>query len=238
MPESRLARRSLKQNRKQLYTSLAGIVGVIFFAFVLGPTLIGAFGDLIDRVTGKSSQQEVIKPSDEIQPPSIDALPVATPSARIKVTGKSDYPNGEVELHVNGSLYDVKGLDDKHIFEFDDVLLNDGDNLIKARLSIGDKKSDFSEEKRVSYTKKAPKLELSFPQDRQSFTKADQQINVRGTTDPENSVNVNGFVAIVDSVGNFAYNLNLHEGENKIMISAKNSAGNTTDKEIIVSYSP
>lgn len=238
MPESRLARRSIKQNKKQLYTSLAGIVGVLFFAFVLGPTLIGAFGDVIDKVTGKSSQQEAIKLSEDIQPPTLDMLPVATPSSRIKVAGKSDYPNGEVELHMNGLVYDVKGLDDKHTFEFEDVLLTEGDNFIKARLVVNDKKSDFSEEKKVSYTKKAPKLEISFPQDRQNFSKADKQIIVKGVTDPENSVSINGFVAIVDSTGNFSYNLNLNDGENKIKVLAKNSAGNISEKELIVSYSP
>ena len=100
------------------------------------------------------------------------------------------------------------------------------------------KGSEFSQDYKISYLKGEPKLEIGFPSDGASFTKADQEINVSGTTDPDNTVKVNDFIAIVDTNGNFSYFLKLKEGENKIKIVATNPAGKTSEKEITVSYSP
>ena len=100
------------------------------------------------------------------------------------------------------------------------------------------KESDFSQDYKISYLKDEPKLEISFPNDGASFSKADQEINIRGTTDPENAVKINDFIAIVDTEGNFSYILKLKEGENKIKIVAANLAGKTSEKELTVSYSP
>lgn len=238
MAESRLSRRAVNQGKKQLYTSLGAIAAIIIFAVTLGPTLIGVTGNFIDKITGKSGQQAAIRSDAAVQAPRLDPIPNATPSARINITGRADYQTGKIELFVNGRKTDQAEIYDTQTFEFEDVGLSEGANFIKARVILGDKKSDFSEELSISYTKKAPKLEISHPSDNQKFTKADQQITVRGTTDPDNTVSVNGFIAIVESNGNFTYDLRLNDGENKVKIAAVNSAGNTTEKELTVSYSP
>lgn len=238
MAESRLARRSLKQSKKQLYVSLFGILAVIFIALNFGPSLIGTLGNVIDKITGKTGQQAEIKSNAQIQPPTLDPIPDATPSASITVTGKTDYPKGTVELYVNNSLFDQKDIDSTQVFKFENITLTTGNNSIKARMVLNDKKSDFSDIQNVSYTKGAPKLDISFPSDHQSFNKADQQITVKGTTDSQNSISVNSFVAIVDNNGNFSYDLNLNNGDNKITVVATDIAGNTTPKDLTVSYSP
>jgi len=237
MADSRLARRSINQSKKQLYASLIGIFVVLFIALSFGPTLLGVVGSAIDKITGKSGQSAIIKSDADVQPPMIDPLPNATPSASISISGRSDYQNGEIELFINDRKeYETK-VTDSQTFEFEDVDLSEGDNYIKARTVIGDKKSDFSEEIRVAYVKSAPKLEVTFPSDKQSFSKTDQQISVRGTTDPDNNITVNGFVAIVDNSGSFSYNLALNSGDNKLTVIATNQAGNRTEKELTVSYS-
>lgn len=236
--DSRLKRRSLKQSKKQLYGSLIGIVLVIFITLNFGPYLIGAVGSAIDLISGKSNQSSNIKTDGSLEPPLLDPLPQATPSDFINISGRSFYPEGEVELFVNGSKFKSAQIDDSLDFNIKDVKLEPGENVFKVRIIIGERKSDFSQDYKIAYLKDKPKLEVEFPQDGASFSKADQEISVRGKTDPENTVKVNDFIAIVDSDGNFSYVYKLKDGENKLVISSENPAGQLSTKEIIVSYSP
>ncbi|KKQ96416.1 MAG: hypothetical protein A3G66_01840 [Candidatus Levybacteria bacterium RIFCSPLOWO2_12_FULL_39_17] len=236
--DSRLKRRSLKQSKKQLYGYLIGIVLLIFITLNFGPYLIGAVGSAIDLISGKSKQITNIKIDGSLEPPLLDPLPQATPSEFINVTGRSFYPEGEVELFVNGSKYKSARIDESLDFNIKDVKLEPGENIFKLRIIIGTRESDFSKDYKISYLKDKPKLEVDFPQDGAAFSRADQEISVRGKTDPENTVKVNDFIAIVDSEGNFSYVYKLKDGENKLLVSAENAAGQITTKEIIVSYSP
>ena len=235
--QSRLTRRSTKQNKNQLYGSLAAIIVIIFAALTFGPFLLGATGTFIDRITGKTGDSAKIVTNADIQAPSFDPIPEATPSATITISGTTAYRNGSVELYVNNNLSDQVEIDSSQDFEFTDVKLREGTNSIRARVTIGDKKGEFSQEEFIKYSKGEPKLEISSPTDRQGFSKADKQITVRGTTDSENSVTVNGFTAIVDSSGNFSYDLNLNNGDNKLTVIATAPSGQTKTTELTVTYS-
>lgn len=237
MTDSRLKRRSLKQNKKQLYYTLGIILAVLIIAFNFGPFLIGGLGSVIDTISGKGNQATKTTDNVELLPPRIDPLVVATPSAKIRITGTSDYTKGNIELYVNNEKYDTTDLLDNQTYKFDRVALSEGTNYIKVRIVMDNKKSDFSEEEQIAYTKNAPKLEISFPADNQSFTKADQQITIKGSTDQDSSVSINGFIAIVDSQGNFSYDLRLNNGENKISVMSTGRSGQSTTKDITVSYS-
>lgn len=237
MADSRLARRRVNQSKNQLYGSIFAIIAVLFIALTFGPFLIGAAGNLIDKITGKTGDAEIVKTDADIQPPVLDPLPNATPSAQISISGKTDYRQGEVQLYVNNSLSDTTDIDNSQRFEFTGVQLKSGANTIRARVVLDDKKGAFSNEEFINYSKSEPKLEVSNPQDKQEFHKADKQITVRGTTDADNSISVNGFVAIVDNSGNFSYDLNLNDGENKISIVATAPSGQTKTSELTVNYS-
>lgn len=235
--ESRLKRRSLKQSKKQLYGSLLAIAILLFLTLNFGPYLISGLGRIIDTIAGKSGQKIIIK-SQALEPPILEALPSATPSAFIDVTGRSFYQDGTVELFVNGEKYNSQTLDGDFDFEIKDVRLNAGENTLNVRMIRDSIKSEFSQDYKVIYIKDEPKLEIDFPEDKASFSAADQEITIRGKTDPGNNVRINNFIAIVDSEGNFSYTYKLSEGENKLIITAENLAGRTIEKEITVSYSP
>ncbi len=237
MVDSRLSRRTEKQSKKQLYGSVIGIFVVIFIALNFGPFLLAASGSAIDTITGKNRETNNIISDADLQPPQLDPISDATSEPEITVTGRSYYPTGSIELYVNGSKRATEKIDDSLDFEFSDIKLVTGSNNLKFRMIQGDKKSDFSDEYEVVYLKDAPKLEVETPNDGSSFTKGDQDINVRGKTDPDNTISVSGFTAIVDAEGNFSYLLRLNDGENKIKIVAQNLAGKSTEKEITVSYS-
>lgn len=237
MPESRLLRRSVKQSKRSLYGSLIAIVVIIFIALNFGPYLIGGLGGFIDKLTGKGNQNEIVTTSNDIAAPTLDALPQATPSAKIDITGHTDYTDGTVELFVNGTKRDEKTLDNSQTFKFENIKLSEGNNIINARLNIGNKRSPLSDDQQISYVNSAPKLDVSFPSDGQSFHKGDQQITIAGATDPGNDVNVNGQIAIVDNSGNFSLDFNLKNGDNQLTITATGPSGQTTQKQLKVSYS-
>ncbi|OGH16736.1 MAG: hypothetical protein A3C30_00130 [Candidatus Levybacteria bacterium RIFCSPHIGHO2_02_FULL_40_18] len=236
--ESRLSRRSETQNKKQLYASLIGIVIIIFVALNFGPILISRLGSFIDILADKSKQTTILPSDADLEPPQLDPLPAGTTEELINVKGSAFYTDGAVELFLNDSSYEIVNLDNSQDFEIRDVKLEEGENILKVRMIKNNKGSEFSQDYKISYLKGEPKLEIGFPSDGASFTKADQEINVSGTTDPDNTVKVNDFIAIVDTNGNFSYFLKLKEGENKIKIVATNPAGKTSEKEITVSYSP
>ena len=73
---------------------------------------------------------------------------------------------------------------------------------------------------------------------RTKFEKDQSTVKVLGKTDPGVRVTVNGFWAVIDENNNFSYNLPLQNGENMIKIEAIDQAGNKTEKEIKVTYSP
>ncbi|HVZ67723.1 MAG TPA: hypothetical protein VG917_05700 [Patescibacteria group bacterium] len=237
MPESRLNRRSVNQGKRQLYVYLISIVVIIFLALNFGPFLLARVGNIIDGITGKNNQTDTVVSNSELQAPTLDPLPDATPSATIKITGQSFYPNGEVELYVNGAKVDSVDVDSSLDFEFKDVALRSGTNTINTRMIIGKRRSSLSDDYTIQRQQDAPSLDITFPSDGASFTKADQQITVQGKTNPDSSVKVNDFIAIVDSSGNFTYQLNLNDGDNNITVVAENPAGKTTTKQIKVTYS-
>lgn len=61
-------------------------------------------------------------------------------------------------------------------------------------------------------------------------------ITVKGTTAPRSDVYVNDKDAVADAKGNFSILISLNEGENFLMVTVVDPDGNTTEKEITVTY--
>lgn len=231
MPHSRLTKRIENRSKKQTYFFIGGIIIIIIFLFKFGVPTLEVLTNILSKNKGDNSS---FAGKEFLVAPTLD-IPTATNSSTLLVKGVAPDNSGQVEVYVNSGLSDTLDLNKT---DFDTkVDLRGGDNVVKARYVKDDKKSSFSEDYHVRYVKDAPKLDISTPHDGDKFTKADQQIPIQGTTDPDNTVTVNGFVAIVDSAGNFTYNLNLSEGDNEIKIQAQSPAGNTTSKTLKINYS-
>lgn len=233
--QSRLSRTTAEQTKKQILFFIIAIVVLLFVAFQFGPKLL----DTLAAFTGHKSSNEVVTDEENtLEAPFIDSIPDATDSGTIKVSGSSTYADAQVELYVNDNLFDTTPLTSDQKFEFTDVKLTEGQNVIRARVKKGDQTGTFSRNYYVTYSKGEPKLDISSPSDNQEFKKGDQTITISGVTDPDNTVTVNGFTAIVDSSGNFTYNLGLSEGDNNLDIIAKSKSGKQTEKKLKVSYHP
>ncbi len=234
---SRLARTSDKQNKRQAVIFAIATVVVIGLLIQFGPLLINVFGNVVYTLRGGDAETSQPTGKELLQPPILSGVSSATHSAKLSFSGIAPDSKGLIEIYVNDSLEEEIDLEDSSDFSAE-VFLEKGKNTIKARYSVDGKTSSFTEEHIVTYTTEKPKLEVSFPADNANFTRADKNINVTGATDPENSVTVNSFRAIVDSDGSFSYLLQLNDGENNLIIEATNQAGVTTQKTLKVTYQP
>lgn len=80
-----------------------------------------------------------------------------------------------------------------------------------------------------------PKLKINWPSE---STVSAQLFTLTGVTDSESTIRVNQDLIIVDSDGNFKKELDLVNGENRIIIESKSPSGKSTFEEKIINYSP
>lgn len=234
---SRLVRTSDRQNKKQALIFTVGIIVLIGILIQFGPTLVNVFGNVVYTLRG-GDKQDIQPVGDQvISAPTLIGIPEATQSSHISFSGSAPDKDGVVELYVNDQLEDEIDLKDTS-FAVDSLALSKGSNVIKARYVNGKKASAFTDNFEVNYIVDKPKLELSFPNDGATFTRADKSIQVTGSTDSDNTVTINSFRAIVDSDGKFSYQMQLNDGENQLTIEALNPAGVSTQKQIKVTYNP
>lgn len=233
MRKSRLSRKLEKQTEKTIFLSILGIVAVILFVVkVAVPLLVNLSLSISDS---KTSEQK--KDLEFLSPPILAALPNATNSAEIKISGTSA-TKGKIALYVNDSLKDKTDVKKDGTFSFENVNLSSGNNTIKAKIETDKGKSSFSNPISIAYRNKAPSLSLNTPSDNQSFSKDENSVDITGKTDPGVKITVNDFWAIVDNDGNFSYKFSLKNGENKIQVIAVDEAGNKAQTEKKVTYSP
>lgn len=236
MNRSRLSHRLEKQTMHTLLFSIVGIIALLFILFQFGVPFLANASLFLSGAQNKT--EETKKVPGFIAPPVLDALPNATNSASIKVTGTGTEKQ-TVKLFINGRLVDTTTVKNDHSFLFTNVTLKNGENLIRTKTETKEKElSVFSNQYTVIFKKNLPTLSVDSPTDNQSFGKDDKTASVKGKTDIGVKVTVNDFWAITDNDGNFSYTLQLQSGENKIKIVATDEAGNKAEKEVIVTYSP
>lgn len=230
-------RAQLEQKRlikRLLLTVGAAVASVVVLVYIGLPVLARLV--LFASSFRRDSTENVVE-SKIILPPILDPLPEATNSGRIAVSGYSA-KESDVKIYVNGTET-VKVIADKDgRFISSLVTIKEGANSVYAVTSISDKNSSPSSSFSVTYKKAEPKLEINSPKDGDHFRDEQKEITIQGSTDEDNRVLVNDRLAIVDIQGNFSYLVRLSDGENTFKLQAFDDAGNKTEKEIKVSYSP
>jgi hypothetical protein len=233
MIRSRLSRKMEQKTKKNLTLSILGIFLVILLGFKFGVPFLAN----VSLFLSGSQNKEVITIQNPsfIAPPVLDSFPEATSSADIIISGVASKQQ-TINLYINGTLMDTVKAEDDGKFSFKETI-RPGESTIQAKIILNGKESGFSNSLTTSFKSAPPSLNISSPSDGQSFSKDQSTIEVKGTTDADVKVTVNGFWAITDSNGNFSYNLPLKNGENKIKVVATDMAGNKQEKEIKVNYS-
>jgi len=237
MIRSRLNRRLEEKTKKNLVLNILGIVLVILLVLKFGiPLLVNL--SVFFSGSSKNNQMPVatsIQDTSFIAPPVLDSFPDATSSANIPVSGIAS-KNQSIDLYINGNLQDNTKTKDDGSFLLTETL-RPGENTIQVKAVVNGKESDFSNSITTAFKSAPPSLNVTSPSDGQSYSKDQNTATVMGTTDPDVKVTVNGFWAISDDNGNFSYNLPLQNGDNQIKVVATDAAGNTTEKDIKVTYS-
>lgn len=180
-------------------------------------------------------QEDTIAPT----PPILDQLPLATASASLAITGYTESLS-VVRLYRSGVELSQTTASDVGDFTFADLDLEDGENEFYAvATDEAGNESEQSNRVNVHYDVKPPELAIAAPTNGQSiFGETKRTIEVKGITDPGSEVRVNDYYAVVSSDGSFSSRLELKEGENTITVTVSDQAGNKTQQEIKVSYSP
>lgn len=233
---SRLSKTTSRKSRNTFIISTIGIVLILILLVKFGIYLLGESSFLFGRVTSNDKKEVNTTSNQTFVPiPSLDLLPQATKEKNLKITGSS-ISGLTIEVYLNGSKIGEVKTDDNGDFE-KEVTLTDGDNIIKARAVKEGKESEFSDSETVTLKNSGPTLSIDSPTDGADIH-GGSPIQVKGKTDPDSSVTINDFQAIIDSSGNWSYYLTLVSGGNDIKVTSTDGAGNKTDKAIHVNYSP
>ncbi len=234
---TRLSRTLEQQSKKQLYIFIPSSIVLIAASIYFGPRILDFIGT--HMIKSNAVQQQTKEDTIEfVAPPVFSTMPQATESETITMNGTATSKNAQVEIYVNNRKVSSVTVDENNSFEVKNIKLQEGQNIVKARTVVDERKSEFTKDYIVFYTKEPPKIEEVSPGDGTEFKRGDQEIRVQGKTDPHTTITVNNFRAIVDENGYFSSYLKLNEGENKITIKAVNAAGKEATKEITVRYSP
>ena len=231
---SHLARTLTHKTKKNILLVVVGIILLGLIGFFLGPYLIVQYSLLLDKNTPTPTPS--VRNTTFIPSPMLDPLTSATNSAKLIVKGTAQNSK-TIKVYVNGKSVDSVPVTSTDSFTTS-ITLTEGENLIKVK-SIADdgKESKFSETTLVTYDNKPPELIIDSPSDGESFNKDDNPITVRGKTDTNVRITINGFQAITNSKGEFSYSLPLRNDTKEILVIAVDEAGNTTEKKINLSYS-
>lgn len=241
MGKSHLKKSLEKKSKRSLLITSVGIILFIIIIIIFGQSALVNFSILLGR--GKDSQNTLdsdkISTDIIISAPELSSQLDATNSAKIDINGSifTDL-KVQIRLYRQDELIDVIDIKEENSFTFKDIELIEGSNKLKSVAVYKGKTSENSNILTINYLKNNPTLNIEYPKDGISLTGGNTAITIKGKTDSGNTVSVNGYKAIIKNDGNFTYDLTLISGENKIKIISTDKAGNTTEQEIKINYSP
>lgn len=234
---SRLRKQEEAKALKQTLFFSGLTIGLIILFIFAGLPLLIRLSVFLGDLRGKTPISEE-KKGDKIAPmaPRLNFLPEAVNKAQIEISGFSE-GKSQVLIILNGEkIQDIK-VKGSGEFTSKKISLKKGENEIKAyALDETGNKSSFTETIFIVYDDEEPVLEISQPQDGQVFSGSNNKAEIKGTTESGAKVYINEILAIVNLHGEFSKIINLVEGETQIKIKVEDKAGNTTEKEIKVSY--
>ncbi len=207
-----------------------------FGLYKFGADLVIGFVDLITP-NGEEGVLETGRDNLPPPPPQLDPLPEATNSASLAISGQAE-AGAELVLFQNGEEKEKTKVNEEGDFIFSQVELEEGENIFLARAyDEAGNESQASLAQTVIFDKEPPALEIESPGDGQTIND-NKEIIIKGKTEKEAVVTVNERQVIVGLEGNFEADYFLTEGDNEIIVVAKDKAGNKTEKTIKVKYQP
>lgn len=232
----RSMRRLERKNKRSFYWTVCITLLMLYLFFFWGlPYLIKGLAQINKKTT---LIEQPISEDAKLTPPVFNIPYEATNTATIQVDGYGQNKT-KVELYVNNNLKETVPTDDNGHFEFNRIDLSEGENYIYGKtISETGNQSLSSKSIRVFFSNEKPKLEVLEPEDNKTIEGTDEQskkVMIRGKTNPDNTLTINGTITIINPDGSFSQEQVLTDGENIISIKVINSVGNATqiDRKII-----
>jgi len=216
--------------RQSLLLLAVSIILLLAFIFVILPAVI--------KFASKSSDtSNTGKDNLPPQMPMIAAPVTATFSATLKISGYGEKDSELVALDNGSEITRQTIADEQGQFEIE-LPLQDGPNSITFyAVDKSGNESDVTKAYAILLDNAAPTIELETPTDGQQFElRKNQNITVKGKTEPEAKVYVNGRLTRANQEGSFSTNLLLNEGENTLALKAEDAAGNFTEQTLKVNF--
>lgn len=235
--QSRLNRQKISKGKRNLWLSVITmcLLSVLFVKYGI-PFLSNATLFLSSHNATKQTQASTTS-MQYVSPPTLNDLPTATNKSTITISGSGEKGQKIYLYQNNQQIANLMAKDDGS-FSFSYITLETGSNTFYAVAKEGVNQSTSSNNIVTTYTKKGPTLTIDSPTNHQVFSDPNsKQITVRGKTDPNATVNVNGYIAIVNGNGTYTYNMQLNDGENTLTVEATDNAGNKTTLTRTVTYS-
>lgn len=236
MARSRLSRFEEKNAQHRIAIGVLGSLGVLVFIAFFGVKLLIGFSVFVDRIRGNSPaslQQQSI-----LIPPSLNSLPEATGSATITVSGTAA-PKSTVVMYLNNVEYKRLTVKDDGTFEIPDISVNEG--TVTASAKLIDAKQTLSDSSNIITTiidRTPPALTVDAPEDTATVNDGTHKVTVKGKTDEDMKVTINGRIVVLKTDGSFSYAMPLSDGDNTLDIVSTDLAGNSTKVTRHVTYQP
>jgi hypothetical protein len=229
----RLERHQKKQLTTTIIIFVVILVLLLYFIFTTGFRILLSSSAFVANFFSKTSSLPLTKNNQLVGSINIDNIPQATNSAKILVSGSLVNFN-RLEFYLNGEI--VKQIDinsDTFAEEIGD--LKKGDNQVYIKAETTDNKNEKETIiYKVFYKDEKPKLVISEPADKS--TTDNSEIKIKGLTDKETFVRVNDLPIVVDADGSFETTVRLKDGDNQIVITALDIAGNLETNTLTVTY--
>lgn len=206
---------------------------ILYVIFTFGIKLLLNTSSYISGLFPQPSTKPLTKTNDSFSSIDIISIPQATNSAKIIVSG-SILNFDILDFYLNTKkVKEIESSSDTFSEEIGD--LEKGDNSVYVQAKSKDNKTEKNTiTYKVFYKNENPKLDISEPSD--NSTTNNQEIKVKGNTDMETYIHVNDLPVVVDANGSFETSVRLKDGDNQIVITATDIAGNTETKSLKVTY--
>jgi len=234
----RISRLKRLEEKRAVSSTVKYIVLTVIVIFVLLnfglPALSKLTVVIADLVGQENSDDDSNSPPPP--PPNIKSLPAFTKDSSIRVEGTTR-PGFTVSIFFNDEKVEVlANASGEFTSSFD---LSKGENTVSAFVTNNDgQDSSKTQTFTVNFDSDPPKLEIITPTNGQQFTGRTKQTEIQAQTEAEAHATVNDRIAIVRGDGKFDFPVTLNEGENIFKIKSTDQAGNTTELELKLNYTP
>lgn len=231
---SRLSRYRRKRRLIQFLIFIFGLA--IFFTFVLtiGIDLLINLTLFISNKNNNPIIEDTYQSKNQLllETPVSSDIPIATNTAELNFTIRATR-DSILTVDVNGERTFEETIQTEDIPI--SILLKERENeIVVTSQDSANKKNAKTQVYTVTYMKNKPLLEITSPQD--NSTHNSQDVFIEGKTDKQVVIHINNVPVIVTASQTFKHSVRLQEGENKIIVTATDQAGNIEEKVLTLRY--